>query len=102
MSRFLLSPAAQADIAAIWEYSARRWGENRADAYVLAIRDACQDLAAGTKLSRSANDVRPGYRKSVIGSHVLFIRAAEKGTIDIVRILHVRMDPTRHIDNPQT
>jgi toxin ParE1/3/4 len=47
MTGYLLSPAAQADLGQIWDYSAQTWGEDQADRYVLGIRDACQALANG-------------------------------------------------------
>jgi len=99
MTGFVLPPAAQADVAAIWDYSAARWGTARADDYVRAIRDACHGLAAGTKASRTADDIRAGYRKAAVGSHILFFRHTDRGLIDIVRVLHQRMDPTRHIED---
>jgi toxin ParE1/3/4 len=40
--------------------------------------------------------VRPDYRKYPSGSHVLFYRLTDDG-IDVVRILHERMDYERHI-----
>src|SRR5690349_22962693 len=101
MTGFVLSPAAQADIATIWDYSAGRWGAAQADDYVRAIRDACHELAAGTRTSRSAEDIRAGYRKAFVRSHILFFRRTEARPIGIVRILHQRMDPTRHIEETQ-
>jgi toxin ParE1/3/4 len=32
--------------------------------------------------------------------HVLYYRVADDGVIEIVRVLHDRMDPRRHLDNP--
>jgi len=40
--------------------------------------------------------IRAGYRKIPSGSHVLFYRLIDNG-IDVVRILHERMDYERHI-----
>lgn len=34
--------------------------------------------------------------------HVLYYRVAERGVIEIVRVLHERMDPSRHLDDPLT
>lgn len=97
MTSFVLSPAAPADIANIWDYTAERWGEAQAERYVLAIRDACQQLATGTKSSRTTDDIRVGYRKAPIGSHVLFFRLTDAGTLNIVRVLHQRMDLHEHL-----
>ena len=92
MTRYLLSPAARADLDEIWDYTARHWGAEQADRYVLAIRDACAALADGGKQGRAVDDIRPGYRKLAVPSHVLFYRLTDTGLIDVVRILHRRMD----------
>ena len=93
MTGYLLSPAAQADLGQIWDYSARTWGEDQADRYVLGIRDACQALAGGTRQGHPIDAIRPGYRKLAVASHFLFYRVTDTGLIDVVRVLHQRMDP---------
>jgi toxin ParE1/3/4 len=57
----------------------------------------CADLAAGRKQGRSAAHIRPGYSCCRAGSHVLFYRAGDAGMIEIVRVLHQRMDVERHL-----
>lgn len=96
MSSFLLSPAAQADLDGIWDYTVKRWGQDQAITYIRSIRDACQELAAGTRISRLV-DIRDGYRKAPVGSHVLFFKTTDIGQIAIIRILHQRMDVNRHL-----
>ncbi|WP_027132576.1 type II toxin-antitoxin system RelE/ParE family toxin [Geminicoccus roseus] len=96
MSGFLLSPAAQVDLDGIWEYTAKRWGQDQAVTYIRSIRDACQELAAGIRISRPV-DIRDGYRKASVGSHVLFFKNTDTGQIAIIRILHQRMDVNRHL-----
>ena len=96
MTGFLLSPAAQADVDDIWNYTAQRWNIDQAETYINALRDACHDLAAGTRMSRPV-DIREGYRKLLVGSHVLFFKSNEAGQIVIIRILHQRMDTQKHL-----
>jgi len=45
---------------------------------------------------RSAEDIRAGYRKAAVGSHVMFYRV-RADVVEIVRILHRNMDVARHI-----
>ena len=45
---------------------------------------------------RSAEDIRAGYRKAAVGSHVMFYRV-RADVVEIVRILHRNMDVGRHI-----
>lgn len=91
MKRFTLSPAARSDIDEIWDYTAERWGAAQAERYIGDIRDACIDLAAGRRVSQRV-DIREGYRKLGVGSHILFFRSDDAGDIVVVRILHKRMD----------
>jgi toxin ParE1/3/4 len=94
--RFVLTPRARADLEEIWDYSADRWGLDQAETYTRELRKAIQTVADKPALGRECDEVRRGYRKYPAGSHVLFYRLAGNG-IDIVRILHERMDYARHI-----
>lgn len=97
MTGYLLSPAAQADLSEIWDYSTRNWGTEQADRYVLRIRDACEALADGRERGHAIDDIRPGYRRLAVQSHFLFYRVTDAGLIDVVRILHQRMDVAAHL-----
>jgi toxin ParE1/3/4 len=88
------SPAAEADMGAIWDFSATRWGLDQADSYIDAIRDACQALAQGTKHGLPA-EVLPGFQKYLCGSHVIyFLDFPDR--LDVIRVLHQRQDAELH------
>lgn len=97
MTRFFLTPAAEADLEAIWDYTEENWGPGQAERYVAAIRDACRSLAARAYPDRDAGDVRPGFRKAAVGSHMLYFCWRPDGAPEIIRILHQRMDGPRHL-----
>jgi toxin ParE1/3/4 len=96
MTGYTLTPAAQDDLDGIWDYTAATWGEEQAVRYLEGLRDACRELAQGERQSRPV-DVRAGYRKCQVGQHVLFFQTADTGGIIVVRILHQRMDVSRHL-----
>ena len=96
MAGFALTPAAQADLSEIWDYTAKHWGEAQAERYTRDIQATCEALGNGAQVGLSAEDIRAGYRKIGVGSHVLYYRERE-GTVEIVRILHRRMDVARHL-----
>jgi toxin ParE1/3/4 len=100
-SSYLLSPLAQADLSDIWDYSYNRWGADQADSYVRAIHVACEALvaavASGHPAGQSAEFIRMGYRKQIAGSHLLFFRGDVAGKVDVVRILHQRMNVVAHL-----
>lgn len=85
-------PRAVADLESIWDYTADRWGVAQADRYVRDLHDACRALARGEASSLDASAIRAGYRKLRRGRHLIFHRTTEDGAVEIVRILHERMD----------
>lgn len=96
MSQYRLTPAAQRDLSSIWDYTAERWDVRQAEIYVNEIRAAIERVAADPRRGRSCDEVRDGYRRYSIGSHLLFYVENSHG-VDVIRILHQRMDPTRHV-----
>jgi toxin ParE1/3/4 len=92
----VLSPRAQADIEDIWNYTAVNWGSRQAELYVRQLQSSIEAIAQDPALGRSCDEIRPGYRKFPAGTHVLFYRVKRRG-IDVVRILHARMDFNRHL-----
>ncbi|MFD4369950.1 type II toxin-antitoxin system RelE/ParE family toxin [Rhodococcus sp. NPDC058521] len=93
MSRYLLSPAAQADLEHIWDYTADRWDVDQAEEYLRAVDRA----AANPRVCRACDEVRTGYRMLAAGSHTLYYRLTAEGVVDVVRVLHQRMDADRHL-----
>lgn len=92
---YRLYPLAEADLEDIWRYTVRVWSVAQAERYHGEIVAAFEGVAKGERLGRLA-DIREGYFKYLIGAHVIFYRAEGDG-IDIVRVLHQRMDVSRHL-----
>ena len=97
MSRYLLSPAAQADLEEIWDYTAERWDVDQAEEYMRGLQHAIKRAATNPRVGRRCDEIRPGYRKLAAGSHTLYYRLSADGNVDVVRILHQRMDVDRHL-----
>lgn len=98
MSQYVLSPAAQADLGEIWDYTCERWGDSQAENYVRDIQRAIERAAHNPLIGRPCDEVRKGYRRHAVGSHTLYYRIAGPDLIDVVRILHKRMDVDQHLD----
>ncbi len=90
MKALVFSPAAEIDLADIWDYSAATWGPDQADRYTDEIEETCEQLASGQKRGRPV-DVRSGYLKYATGSHMLYFRDLGS-TLEIIRILHQHQD----------
>ncbi|MGH9370445.1 MAG: type II toxin-antitoxin system RelE/ParE family toxin [Vicinamibacterales bacterium] len=118
MARFRLAGPAQTDLANILSVSAERWGADGRQRYAAALAAAMRQAAAEPDgpLTKKRPDLRSGIRsvhvrhtrRSVESAkvrrpvHVLYYRVAEEGVIEIVRVLHERMDPSRHLDELPT
>lgn len=97
MTGYRLTPAAQRDLASIWDYTAERWDLGQAEAYVNEIRGAVERIADDPRRGRPCDEIREGYLRYTVGSHLLFYRENSYGGVDVIRILHQRMDPTLHL-----
>ncbi|GJD57005.1 type II toxin-antitoxin system RelE/ParE family toxin [Methylobacterium dankookense] len=94
---YVLAPRARDDLDGIWDDTAERWDPDQADRYVRRLAQSFADLATGTVRGRSAEKVRPGYFRLTVTSHVAFYRIGDGGRIEVIRILHARMDAGRHL-----
>lgn len=96
MSAPLFTPAARSDLSSIWDFTAERWDAAQADIYLHELVTAALRVAEQPERGHPADHIRPGYRRYSIGNHLLFYLATED-EVTIVRVLHQRMDPTRHL-----
>lgn len=93
---YRLSPLAEADLEEIWLYTFRQWSLEQADKYHRDIIAAIEGLASGRNVAQQA-DVREGYWKYAVGAHVLYFRRSD-ASLDVIRILHGRMDVALHLE----
>lgn len=70
----------------------RALGAEQAQEYLRELQRA----AANPRIGGACDEIRPGYLKLGAGSHTLFYRVTAEGVIDVVRVLHQRMDVDRH------
>ena len=96
MTRYKLSAAATADLAGIRDYSAQSWGEARASTYLRDLRHRLRWLAAAPRRGKHRDDLMTGLLSYPQSSHVIYYRIGRE-EIEIVRVLHRRMDPVRHV-----
>jgi len=90
-----LTPLAECDLEDIWRYTAEHWSLGQADHYHCDLIATMEALARGEKVGRTCV-VRDGYFRYAVNSHVVFYRETDY-TLDVIRILHQRMDIERHL-----
>jgi toxin ParE1/3/4 len=89
-------PEAEEDLVNVWHYSAGRWAAAQADTYLNLILDTLDNLASGRVHGQSADDLRKGYARFLVGSHVAFYREASTH-VHVIRILHQSMDADQQL-----
>jgi len=113
MPRFRIARPAQADLTSILTASAERWGAEGRRRYAAALAGAMREVVSRPEgpLTRSRTELAAGLRSFHIRYapanesasqvrrpvHVLYYRIASEGVIEIVRVLHERMEPGRHL-----
>ena len=92
MPSFTLTKKALIDLVEIGTYTQKLWGREQRSKY-LTMMDGCfHQLAADPLMGKDCDEIRVGYRKMNVGRHVIYYRQLHSGNIEIVRILHGRMD----------
>ena len=94
---------AEADYPDILRYTLRRWGKEQFAAYRRLLNDGISAVASDPDRpsSRARDELQAGVRSFNIGSlatrvgdgrHVLYYRVGADGIVEILRILHDRME----------
>ena len=113
MARYRLTKSARGDIGLILRTSEERHGRDARARYsallLAAMRRVAEDPEGRSTSDRS--ELRPGMRSFHIRHsrgesheapvanpvHVIFYRVVKPGIVEIVRVLHDRMEPRRHV-----
>ena len=88
---FIITKKAVSDIEEIWLFTVEKWSVEQADRYYNLIFDEINFICKNSDAGKSMEYIRKGYRASKVKSHLIFYRIIND-TIEIIRILHERMD----------
>jgi toxin ParE1/3/4 len=89
---FDLTNAAKADLRNIALFTQKEWGRSQRNVYVKQFDDAFHMLAETPLVGKICDNIKAGYKKFPIGSHIIFYKEYSQSSIIVVRILHKHMD----------
>jgi toxin ParE1/3/4 len=90
---YKISVKAVEDIENVWLYTLENWSLKQADRYINLIFDEIEYLTNNPTSGKDFNYIRKNYRCSKVKSHLIFYQFIdEQSDIEIIRILHQRMD----------
>ncbi len=100
MGTFTLTQKAKADLRSIAAYTQRKWGKEKRRIYLRQFDDSFHMLAESPRLGVQCDFIKSGYRKFPVASHLIFYINISSSQIEIVRVLHKRMDAKSQLENP--
>ena len=97
----VLSAKARQDFVDILRYTAETWGATQLTTYRDRIDQALQSIARNPEIGHFDDAVASTHRVYLVGSHVIVYRI-EATRLGVIRILHQRMQRSRHIPDQQS
>lgn len=98
MASYKLSAKAKDDLKNIARFTQEEWGREQRNLYLKQFDETFSHLSESPEIGLSCDYIKPGYRKFPQGSHVIYYRFGSVSTIEIVRILHKRMDVSLNLE----
>jgi toxin ParE1/3/4 len=97
-NNYRISKQAIVDLNDIWVYTFRKWSKEQADRYYDLIIEEIEFIANNYLIGKSAEQTRKNYGVTKIKAHLIFYRKVENDSVEIVRILHQRMDVKKRLE----
>ena len=92
MAKVILRQEAIDDLNDIWTYTFSEWSEKQADKYYSALEFACMQIGKNPDLGKEYNGISNNLLGLRTGKHIIFYQVISKDRVEVVRILHERMD----------
>lgn len=92
MAKVIFRQKAIDDLNEIWDYTFEKWSANQADKYYETIKSACERIGGNPEIGRSYEEISKNLFGLKSGKHIIFYQWISKARIEIVRILHERME----------
>jgi toxin ParE1/3/4 len=92
----VISPAARDDLREIYQFGLRNWGQNQSSSYLDKLKELFWLLTEQNHIGVERPEIFPEARSFAVERHVVFYQV-QSNHIEIIRVLHARQDPNRHI-----
>lgn len=96
-----LRPSAEKDFVDIGEYPGEQCSEAQAHSYLQKLVQTIRQIGERPLAGRQMIGIRAGYHCRRSGSHLIFYIVRPDEPVEVVRILHEKVDIRRHLDEQQ-
>ena len=99
MAEYIISEKALDDLNNVWIYTTENWSVEQANRYYNLIIDEIEFVAENFETTKDFGKIREDYRYSKVKSHLIFCKRVENTEMEVVRILHEKMDIKNRIND---
>lgn len=99
MAKVILRQEAIDDLNDIWNYTYENWSEAQADKYYATVKLACIGIGKNPNVGRNYAGISENLLGLKSGKHIIFYQQISNDEIEVIRILHERMDLKNRLNN---
>ncbi|OMQ11545.1 type II toxin-antitoxin system RelE/ParE family toxin [[Flexibacter] sp. ATCC 35103] len=92
MNKYHLTNKAVEDLTNIWNYTYDEWSESQADKYYPLLLNSCKEIAENPNLGKKYDNITDKLLGFKSNEHIIFYQIISNSEVEIIRILHRRMD----------
>ncbi len=92
MAKLVLRQKAIDDLNDIWRYTFENWSAKQADKYYESLEFACLQIGENPELGKEYKGISNKLLGLRTRKHIIFYQVVSVDEIEIIRILHQRMD----------
>ena len=92
MAKVILRQEAINDLTDIWNYTFVEWSENQAEKYYEIIKFACREIGINPNIGKNYTEISTYLYGLKAGKHIIFYHQISENEVEVIRILHERMD----------
>ncbi len=97
MAKVILRQKAIDDLNDIWDYTFEKWSAKQADKYYATIKLACNGIGQNPDVGKEYDEINKNLLGLKSGKHIIFYQLLTENKIEVIRILHERMDLKKRI-----
>ena len=90
--KYRISEKAIEDINSIWLYTLENWSFEQAYKYYRFIYQVINSIPNNFEKGKDIANIKFGHRQIKVKSHYIIYKKAEDGIVEIIRVLHEKMD----------
>ncbi|WP_042249916.1 type II toxin-antitoxin system RelE/ParE family toxin [Jejuia pallidilutea] len=92
MAKVILRQKAIDDLNDIWDNTFKKWSVKQADKYYATIKLTCNGIGENPNVGKEYDGISKNLLGLKSGKHIIFYQLISIDRIEVIRILHERMD----------